>query len=86
MSQLTLEERVQALEQAVAAMQPPGVKIIGPSPYSKWWEKIPPSTFVETDEERAMSEAVTMYIRQTGDAPPLGWKPGDPIPEPEHWK
>ena len=85
MSPLTLEERVQALEKAVAAMQP-GDKVSGPSPYSRWWENLPPPlTYVETEEERIYSEAVTKYIRQTGDAPPTDWKPGDPIPEPEHW-
>ena len=39
MSPLTLEERVQALEKAVAAMQP-GIKVSGPSPYSRWWENL----------------------------------------------
>jgi hypothetical protein len=90
MSLEQLERDVAELKQQVAgllAQQQATPKIIGPSPYSRWWEKLPPPlTYVETEEERHFSEAVTKYIRQTGDAPPPDWKPGDPIPEPEHWK
>lgn len=34
-----------------------------------------------TDKEREEMAAFSLYFRTTGDCPPKGWKPGDPIPE-----
>ena len=57
-----------------------------PDPRSRWWENLPPPLPRDTPEEEALHEARGKYIRQTGDLPPIDWKPGDPIPEPEHWQ
>lgn len=57
-----------------------------PDPRSRWWENLPPPIPGDTPENEAIYEARGKYIRQTGDLPPIDWVPGDPIPEPEHWK
>jgi hypothetical protein len=78
MAELTLEQRVAALEQEVADLkardQPTG---------SKWWEKI--GRPMSTAELEAFEKMVAYgkYFRKTGKDAPPDWKPGDPIPESE---
>jgi hypothetical protein len=87
MSTDQLEKRLAAIERALADVQQKLDALIGgPNPKSRWWEKLGPPM---TDEERQEYEAAApyrAYIRQTGDLPPPDWRPGDPIPEPDHWK
>ena len=76
MAGLTLEQRVAALEQAVAELktrnQPVG---------ERWWENMGPP--FHNDEVFERMVAYGRYFRKTGrDAPP-DWKPGDPIPDVE---
>ena len=81
-----LEQRLTAVERSVAELNRQVTAFSGgPSPTSKWWEKVPPMT---EEEQKAFDEAAPYreYIRMTGDSPPPGWRPGDPIPEPDHWK
>ena len=77
MVDLTLEERVAALEKAVEELKKPLWT------RSNWLDHLP--RIQMSTEEWAEYEAICKYIRQTGDGPPPGWKPGDPIPEPEWW-
>jgi hypothetical protein len=73
----SLEQRVQALEKAVAELRNSGGK-----PADKWWEKIGWDDL--TPEQRQTAEdanAYGRYYRATGQMPPPDWKPGDPIPE-----
>jgi hypothetical protein len=78
MAEATLEQRVAALEQAVAELkannQPAG---------TRWWEQIGrPMNAAELEAFEKMT-AYGLYFRKTGrDAPP-DWKPGEPIPEPD---
>jgi len=75
MAELTLEQRVAALEQEVADLkarnQPTGVR---------WWEKIGPLFNNDTVFEEMV--AYGKYFRKTGQLPPDNWMPGDPIPDP----
>lgn len=86
MSTEQLEQRLAEVEKRLADVQQKLDTLIGgPDPKSKWWENLPPPT----EEDRQAYEALApyrAYIRQTGDLPPPGWKPGDPIPEPDFWK
>ena len=80
-----LEQRLQNIESKVSQIVGRLDSADGHNPKSKWWEKIRPLS----DEARLAweeSAPYRQYIRQTGDAPPPDWKPGDPIPEPDHWK
>lgn len=77
MTNLTLEDRVAALERAVLEL-----RTNPPSSFASWVATQTPMT---GPEERAFEDmlAFSEYFRTTGrDAPP-DWKPGDPIPEPD---
>lgn len=49
----------------------------------RWWEKLPPPIDAGLLAEL---ESRAKYFRQTGEYPPPDWKPGDAIPEPDHWQ
>jgi hypothetical protein len=76
MPELTLEQRVAALEHEVANLkarnQPAG---------SRWWEQIGPA--FNNDPVFEEMVAYGKYFRKTGQLPPDNWNPGDPIPEPD---
>lgn len=79
MAEPTLEERVAALEHAVAELkqkQPAATLANG-----KWWEQVGPAFNNDPVFEEML--AYGRYFRKTGQEPPPDWKPGDPIPEPE---
>lgn len=76
MAELTLEQRVAALEQAVAALkgaQPAAAK-------GNWVDRLAGS--FANDPVFVEMQAYGRYFRKTGQEPPPDWKPGDPIPEP----
>jgi hypothetical protein len=52
---------------------------------TKPWSLLP-AAGLGSDEEIAEMQPYTDYFRQTGDLAPPFWKPGDPIPEPDHWE
>lgn len=80
MAELTLEQRVAALEQTVASMQ----KQLPQSPASgKWWEQIGGPMRPELREAFDRMVEYGRYFRKTGREAPSDWKPGDPIPEPD---
>ena len=72
MANPTLEERVAALEQTVAALAKPaastGLEAVG--------------GIFKGDPGFAAVVAFGRYLRVTGHEPPPDWQPGDPIPEP----
>jgi hypothetical protein len=78
MPELTLEQRVEALEKTVAELkagnQPSG---------TRWWEQI--GRPMSNAEQEAFDRMVAygQYFRKTGRDAPQDWKPGDPIPEPD---
>jgi hypothetical protein len=81
-----LEQRLTAIERKLTEVEDTVKKLIaGPDPKSRWWERLPalPEELREDWEEM---QEVRKYIRQTGTTPPTDWKPGDPIPEPDHWR
>lgn len=87
MSTDQLELRLSAIEASLTEVRQQLSQLsAGPNPISKWWELR--SSASEEDIGRMLDEMepYTKYIRQTGECPPLDWKPGDPIPEPDHWK
>ena len=79
MLQVTLEDRIAALEAEVAELKR------ATKPVNFWdTPRDPPSP----EEEQVMreAEAYGRYWRKTGHEAPDDWKPGDPIPEPdEDW-
>lgn len=76
MADLTLEQRVAALEQAVANLQQrPTAPANG-----KWYEQVGPS--FNNDPVFAEMLEYGRYFRKTGREAPPNWKPGDPIPKP----
>ena len=77
MSTEQIEERLARLEREMAELRERIEARDRP-----WWERLPKIDPQMFDEMQPYSE----YIRQTGDAPPDDWKPGDPIPEPDYWK
>lgn len=77
MAEPTLEERVAALEQKVAALTGQNA---APPTGARWWEQIGPSFKNDPVFEEML--AYGRYFRKTGCEPPPDWKPGDPIPEP----
>jgi hypothetical protein len=78
MAELTLEQRIAALEQTVATMQ----KQLPQAPANgKWWEQVGPAFNNDPVFEEML--AYGRYFRKTGQEPPPDWKPGDPIPEPQ---
>jgi hypothetical protein len=81
MAELTLEQRVAALEVAVAELQR---KLTGDTKHGNWWERFPPLT-AEQREAHEEAAAYGRYFRRTGRLPPDDWKPGDAIPEPPEW-
>lgn len=78
MPELTLEQRVAALEQQMAALSRNG-SAQPPAGGARWWERMGPQFKNDSVFEEML--AYGRYFRKTGrDAPP-DWKPGDPIPE-----
>jgi hypothetical protein len=78
MAELTLEQRVAALEQTVASLQK---QLPQNSANGKWWEQVGPTFNNDPVFEEML--AYGRYFRKTGQEPPPSWKPGDPIPEPK---
>jgi hypothetical protein len=81
MAEPTLEERVAALEQAVAELkqkQPPAAPANG-----KWWEQVGGPMRPDLSEAFDRMVEYGRYFRKTGREAPPEWKPGDPIPEPD---
>jgi len=81
MAELTLEQRVAALEQTVAALK--AAKSIGP-PVRGTEVKQLGGAFANDPVFAEMLE-YGRYFRKTGQEPPSDWKPGDPIPDPPEW-
>ncbi|MBL8866083.1 MAG: hypothetical protein JNK93_11040 [Planctomycetia bacterium] len=81
MENLTLEQRVEALERAILELK------MGPAkPHSNWWETNREPLTPEQLEAFDDMVAYGQYFRKTGKEAPTGWKRGDPIPEPdEEW-
>lgn len=79
MAELTLEQRVAALEQNFAELQ--RKLTTAPPATGKWWEQVGPAFGNDPVFEEML--AYGRYFRKTGQEPPPDWKPGDPIPEPE---
>lgn len=79
MTERTLEERVAALERALAELQA-GL----PAPKQKWWERIGRPMSAEDIAAFEEAAAYGRYFRKTGREAPPDWKPGDPIPEPNY--
>ena len=78
MAELTLEQRVAALEQTVAELKHDTMPANG-----KWWEQIGGPMRPELREAFDRMTEYGRYFRKTGREAPSDWKPGDPIPEPE---
>lgn len=78
MAELTLEERVAALEQKVAALAGQNA---APPTDPRWWEAR--AGWFKNDPVYDEMMAYGRYFRVTGREPPPDWKPGDPIPEPD---
>ena len=76
MAELTLEQRVAALEQELAALKRGNTQ---QPANEKWWEQIAPQFNNDPVFEEML--AYGRYFRATGCEPPPDWKPGDPIPE-----
>jgi glucan phosphorylase len=85
MSNEQLEQRLAAVEKAVAEMQQKIDALTNGATQKRWQPPVLPPLPPMTPEEAERFEAVRQYIRKTGDAPPPDWKPGDPIPDPEWW-
>jgi hypothetical protein len=80
-----IEKRLETVERSVLLLSQRVDSLFGVDPKSTWWERVPPLTDgqkVEWDE----MQKYCLYVRQTGQDPPPDWRPGDPIPEPDHWK
>jgi hypothetical protein len=80
MAELTLEQRVAALEQTVAAMQQ---KPLAAPANGKWWEQVGGAMRPELQDAFDRMVEYGRYFRKTGREAPPGWNPGDPIPEPD---
>ncbi len=85
MSNEQLEQRLAAVEKAVAEMQQKIDALANGAAQKRWQPPVLPTLPPMTPEEAERFEAVRQYIRKTGNEPPPGWKPGDPIPDPEWW-
>jgi hypothetical protein len=83
MSTDQLEQRLAAVEQALADMRQQVDALTTDVQPKKWWERI--GREMTPEQEEAFREMVEFgrYFRKTGKEPPPEWKPGDPIPEPE---
>ena len=77
MTELTLEQRVAALEKVVATLQAGALAANG-----RWWEAMGPTVAPQDREAFDQAMEYGKYFRMTGRMPPDDWKPGDPIPEP----
>ncbi len=74
-----LETRLTKAEQAIEALQADAPA------RRRWWERPRPDATPVMEEDLKVMEAYSKYIRRTGNSPPPDWKPGDPIPDPDHW-
>lgn len=81
MAEPTLEERVAALEQEVAALK--GKAEATAANGTRWFEQMGPPMRPELQEAFDRALAYGRYFRKTGREAPPDWKPGDPIPEPD---
>jgi len=81
MAELTLEQRVAALERTVAELN---AERFSASRTRKLW-RAPEPLSPETLQALEQVNEYGRYIRKTGRTPPDHWKPGDPIPIPEWW-
>lgn len=88
MSLEQLEKDVAELKVQVAGLLAarPAALQSGPDPYSRWWETLGPPLSGEAAAALDDVAPHARYFRQTGEWPPADWKPGDPIPEPDHWR
>ena len=77
MAELTLEERVAALERDVEKLK------ATPHAAANWWEQVGGSMRPELQEAFDRMVEYGRYFRKTGREAPPDWKPGDPIPEPD---
>ena len=75
MAELTLEQRVAALERSVAEL-----KGNAPPANAKWWEQVGGPMRPELCEAFDRMVEYGRYFRQTGREAPPDWKLGDPIP------
>lgn len=83
MSTEQLEQRLAAVEEMLAEVQRK-LDVLNPAePQKPWWERI--GRLMTPEQEHGFSDAMAYakYFRMTGQDPPPGWKPGDPIPEPD---
>jgi hypothetical protein len=79
MAEPTLEDRVAALEQAVAELkqkQPPAAPASG-----KWWEQVGGPMRPELREAFDRMVEYGRYFRKTGREAPPDWTPGDDASE-----
>ena len=82
---LALEERVAKLEALAAKLQQMLAGPVPTAPAKRWYElPSPPMTDADFQAHWEMDE-FGKYFRKTGREAPSGWKPGDPIPDPEWW-
>jgi len=83
MSNEQLEQRLAAVEKAVAEMQQKIDALTKVAPPGNWWAQIGRERTPE--EQQAFEDAMAYgrYYRITGKDPPPDWKPGDPIPDPD---
>jgi hypothetical protein len=91
MSTEQLEQRLAAVEKALAELRQRVEALANASQPRKWQPPnlppLPPLPPPTPEEQKVLDDlaARTRYFRQTGHEPPPEWKPGDPIPEPEWW-
>lgn len=85
MSTEQLEQRLAVIEQTLADVQKQLAALTNGSAKKTWQPPTLPPMGPEDQEAFEHYQAVCQYIRKTGDEPPPGWKPGDPIPDPEWW-
>ena len=85
MSTEQIELRLAAIESTLAEVRDQLNRLTTAQP-KRWWEL--QSSFSPQAVGAMLDEIdpYTKYVRQTGESPPPGWNPGDPIPEPDHWK
>ncbi len=78
-----LENRISAVETAIIEIRNELKRSNStPDSTSDWWETRSSYSSDEVGRMLDELEPYTKYIRQTGECPPPGWNPGDPIPEP----
>ncbi|HEY1191344.1 MAG TPA: hypothetical protein VGE74_27165 [Gemmata sp.] len=79
MAEPTLEQRVEKLEQELAALRS---KVEAPVATGAGWVERLGGTFKNDEAFQQMVE-YGRYFRKTGHEAPPDWEPGDPIPEPD---